>query len=234
MNEQMSLYHFPICPFCRKIRFMLEYTGASRICALRIENFWERREKFCNINPTGEVPFLAVQKFEDGQKKHLLIWGQNSIMDYLRKKYPVDTLIFGDIGEQANIMKYSEWFDTKFYNEAVKPILNERVYTYYKKKRNPDLDLLRLARLNCEQHLRFIENILSRRDYIAYSKFSLADLSCAVQISSLDYLGEIDWGNHPVLKDWYVPIKSKPEFRDLLYDIIPDFRPSDKYRELDF
>jgi len=52
---------------------MLEYTGASRICALRIENFWERREKFCNINPTGEVPFLAVQKFEDGQKKHLLI-----------------------------------------------------------------------------------------------------------------------------------------------------------------
>ena len=203
-------------------------------CSLKIEEFWKKREKFCSINPTCSVPFLAVQQQEFDEKKNLLIWGKNSIMEYLRQKYPVDTLIFGDFETQMNIRKYDEWFDTKFYNEVVKPIIEERVYVFYKRKRMANMDTIKMARLNCEQHLKFIERILRKRDYIATNEFSLADLSCAVQISSLDYLGEIDWSQHEVLKNWYIIIKSKPAFRDLLYDIIPDIRPSSWYRELDF
>ena len=233
MEEQQCLYHYPICPFCRKIRFMLALNDVKN-CSLRIENFWEKREKFCNINPTGEVPFFAVQQTEFDEKRSVLIWGQNSIMEYLRRKYPVDTLIFGDIEEQANINKYNEWFDTKFYNDAVKPLLEERVYVFYKKKRMANTEVIKLARLNCEQHLRFIERILRKRDYIATNEFSLADLSCACHISSLDYLGEIDWSSHEILKNWYIIIKSKPAFRDILYDIIPDIRPASWYRELDY
>ena len=155
-------------------------------------------------------------------------------MEYLRQKYPVYTLLFGDFETQINIRKYDEWFDTKFYNEVTKPIIEERVYVYYKRKRMANMDIIKLARINCEQHLKFIERILRKRDYIATNEFSLADLSCAVQISTLDYLGEIDWTQHEVLKNWYIIIKSKPAFRDLLYDIIPDIRPASWYRELDF
>ena len=233
MQEQQCLYHYPICPFCRKIRFILNSNDVKN-CYLRIENFWEKREKFRNINPTGEVPFFAVQINDFDGKKNLLLWGQNSIVDYLRKKYPVETFLIGDIVEQANIMKYNEFFDNNFYNDVTKPILEERVYTFYKKKRVSNVEVIKLARINCEQYIRFVENILKRRDYIANSSFTLADLSLAVQISSLDYLGEIDWLNHQLLKDWYTPIKSKPAFRDLLYDLIPDFRPANWYRELDF
>ncbi len=234
MQERQCLYHFPICPFCREIRFLLELNDVKN-CSLRIENFWEKREKFLNINPTGDVPFLAVQKIdENDERKSLLIWGKNAIVDYLRKKYPVHTLLKGNIEEQANIMKYSELFDTKFYEDVVRPIINERVYVFYKKKRTSDVNIIKVARINCREYLSFVESILKKRDYIAGGTFSFADLSLACQISSLDYLGEIDWQAYPILKEWYMPIKSKPAFRDILYDIIPDFRPSVWYRELDF
>ena len=233
MQEQQCLYHFPICPFCRKIRFILEFNEV-RNCYYRIENFWEKREKFCNINPTGDVPFLAIQQESFDGKKNTLLWGQNTILDYLRKKYPTGTLLSGDINEQANIMKYNEFFDSKFYNDITKPILEERIYTFYKKKRVADLDVIKIARINLEEYLRFVENILQKKDYIATRYFTLADLSLACQISSLDYLGEIDWQQHLILKEWYVLIKSKPAFRDILYDVIADFRPSIWYRELDF
>ena len=234
MQERQCLYHFPICPFCREIRFLLELNDV-KTCSLRIENFWARREKFLNLNPTGEVPFLAVQKIdENGDRNSTLIWGRDTIIEYLRMKYPVHTLVNGDIEQRINVLKYSEFFDTKFYEDVVKPILNERVYVFYKKKRVADVNVIKMARINCKEYLNFAENILKKRDYIAGSSFSFADLSLACQLSSLDYLGEIDWQLYPILKEWYMPIKSKPAFRDILYDIIPDFRPSAWYRELDF
>lgn len=233
MQERQCLYHFPICPFCRKIRFILSINDVKN-CNLRIENFWEKREKFREINPTCEIPFLAVQQEDFDGKKSLLLWGKNTIIEYLRKKYPVETLLKGDLRQQMNIMKYDEFFDSKFYEEVTKPILNERVYTFYKKKREPNIYIIKLARINLGEHLKFVEKILKKRDYIACDSFTLADLSLACQISSLDYLGEINWQQYPILKEWYAPIKSKPAFRDILYDVITDFRPSVWYRELDF
>ena len=234
MREQQCLYHYPICPFCRKIRFMMALNDVKN-CYFRIENFWERREKFCNINPSGEVPFLAIQIIgEENDKRNMLVWGQNSIISYLRKRYPSNTLISGDVYEQTDIVKFSEFFDTKFYNEVTKPILEERVYAIYKKNNTPNVDIIKIARANCAQYIKYVENILQRRDYIACQEFSLADLSFATHISSLDYLGEINWPKHSILKEWYMAIKSKPAFRDILYDVIPYFQPSAWYRELDF
>ncbi len=233
MRIQQCLYHYPICPFCRKVRFLMSLNCVKN-CYFRIENFWERREKFCNINPSGEVPFLAIQVIDGDNKKNLLIWGQNSIVSYLQKRYPVNALISGDIYEQMNIMKYSELFDTKFYNEVSRPILEERVYAVYRKSSTPNVDIIKIARSNCEQYIKYVENILQKRDYIACQTFSMADLSFASHISSLDYLGEINWQKCPILKEWYMTIKSKPAFRDILYDVIPYFQPSSWYRELDF
>ena len=233
MQEQQCLYYFPICPFCRKIRFILALNEVEN-CYYRIENFWEKREKFCKINPGGDVPVLAIQRDDFDGKKSMVLWGQNTILDYLRNKYPVHTLLSVHPDERAKIMKYNEFFDSKFYNDVTKPILEERVYTFYKKRRMSNIDIIKLARINLDEYLRFVERILQRRDYIAATFFSLADLSLAAQISSLDYLGEIDWAMYPILKDWYIPIKCKPAFRDILYDIIADFRPSPWYRELDF
>ena len=65
LEENTCLYHFPICPFCRIIRVMLEITGAMQNCYLKIEKIWEKRETFLNINPTGNVPLFVVQKIDE-------------------------------------------------------------------------------------------------------------------------------------------------------------------------
>jgi glutathione S-transferase len=231
MHEQYRFYHYPICPFSRKIRFIFADKNIPFVSV--IENFWEKREKFCLINKSGEIPFLAV-KFSDVDKKNLLIFGQNTVFEYLNTKYGDTSYIFGNIEQQTEIRKMSEWFDQKFYNEVSKYILNERIYYWHKYQRSPDIQLLKMARMNLEQHLLFIGEILSSQDWIAGNTFSLADITCACHLSSLDYLGEIEWQNHKIVKDWYTIIKSKPAFRDLLYDLVPGFKPSAIYRELDF
>ena len=235
MQECSCLYHYPICPFCRKIRVMLSITGAIEECTLKIEKFWEKRNKFITINPTGSVPLFIVQKIADESKKdNYIMWGQNTIIQYLRDKYPMDCLLYGNSESRANILKYAEWFDSNFYNDAVYPLINERVYVYYKKQRIPNLDTIKIARSNLISYLSSFEKILTNRDFIIGNEFSFADMTLACHISSLDYLGEIDWNQFGVLKNWYIQIKSKLIFRDILYDIIPDFNPSEHYRDIDF
>ena len=230
MKDQYRLYHYPICPFSRKIRIILHEKEIDYVEV--IENFWEKRDKFCIINPTGMVPFLAIKRFDID--KPLLIFGVNSIIYYLENKFPKKSTIFGSLDSAVEIMKMSEWFDLKFYSDVSKYILNERVYLWYKLQKQPDMQLLKLARLNLDSNLKFITNILSKKDWIGGTEFSLADISCASHLSSLDYLGEINWNNYSILKDWYSIIKSKPSFRNLLSDSLSGFKASKWYRELDF
>ena len=229
-------YHYPICPFCRRIRFIFADKKISYIPI--IENFWEKREKFCLINPTGEVPFLAVKRegIDEKNSKNFTIFGSNSILTYINDKYGDISYIYGNLDEQIEIKKMCEWFDIKFYNEAVRYILNERVYLFYKYKgqKQADLQLIKIARINLSNHIKFITKILSKKDFIASNDFSMADLTLACHISSLDYLGEIDWVENQILKDWYSLIKSKPAFREILYDILPGIKSANHYRELDF
>jgi glutathione S-transferase len=69
---------------------------------------------------------------------------------------------------------------------------------------------------------------------LAGDNFSLADIAAAAQISCVDYVGSIKWDDYPIVKDWYVRIKSRPSFRDILADRIPNIAPPPYYQELDF
>ena len=235
LEENTCLYHFPICPFCRIIRVMLEITGAMQNCYLKIEKIWEKRETFLNINPTGNVPLFVVQKIdEDCDKKTNAIWGYHAIIRYLNDKYPDKTLLTGNLEDRANILKYCEWFDKNFYEDVVFPLLNERVYVFYKKTRTANVEVIRIARRNGERYLGVFEKLIANRGNIVSDVFTFADITLACHLSSLDYLGEINWQTYPSLKDWYSVIKSKPVFRDLLYDSLQDIRSAKHYRELDF
>ena len=65
---------------------------------------------------------------------------------------------------------------------------------------------------------------------------TLADFTASAQLSSLDYIGEINWEKVGIVKDWYAKIKSRPAFRSsgILYDLLPGFTPPKHYSDLDF
>ncbi len=63
---------------------------------------------------------------------------------------------------------------------------------------------------------------------------SMADFAAAAHLSSLDYLGDVDWARAPAAKDWYARIKSRPCFRALLQDRVTGINPPAHYADLDF
>ena len=55
-----TLYHYPLCPFSRKIRLLL---GEQKIgLDLIVERYWENRKEFIKLNPSGEVPILIFDE----------------------------------------------------------------------------------------------------------------------------------------------------------------------------
>jgi glutathione S-transferase len=63
---------------------------------------------------------------------------------------------------------------------------------------------------------------------------TLADFALAAHLSTLDYLGDIDWGKAGETRDWYSRIKSRPAFRTLLNDRVVAMPPHPRYADLDF
>jgi glutathione S-transferase len=98
----------------------------------------------------------------------------------------------------------------------------------------PDSKILRTARANIRQHMRYLTWLAGSRQWLAGERMSYADLAAAASISILDYLGEIDWSESPLAKDWYQRLKSRPSFRPLLTERVRGLTPVSHYADLDF
>jgi glutathione S-transferase len=94
--------------------------------------------------------------------------------------------------------------------------------------------MLKAGRENLHTHLHYIAWLTERRRWLAGDTISVADLSAASQLSLLDYIGDVPWDDHPLSKEWYVRVKSRPSFRCLLRDVVPGVMPSPVYVNLDF
>ena len=55
-----TLYHYPLCPFSRKVRLLLRERNIDP--DLIVEAYWQRRKEFLKTNPSGEVPVLIMKE----------------------------------------------------------------------------------------------------------------------------------------------------------------------------
>lgn len=221
-----KLYHFPLCPFSRKLRIVLAEKHIHYEAL--IENFWEKRPNFAFINPAMQVPVFIDEE--------TIIPDSYAIVEYLEEKYPDSSLLLlgKTLTERAEIRRLIAWFDQKFFNEVTRYILNEKVIRYYTGIGQPLSDALRAAKVNIIPHLEYISFLTRDKKWLAGDALTLADITAASHLSVLDYLNEITWSNCPEVKDWYVLIKSRPSFRTLLTDRTPGFHPPKCYANLDF
>ena len=226
MNINYKLYHFPLCPFSRKVRVFLK--EKSVVVDMATENFWENREEFLSINPNSEIPVLL--SYENNKS----IVGSSVICEYLEEKYGGVKLIGDDALCRSEVRRLTNWFDGKFFQEVSNYILQEKIVKYYKRESSPNPLYIRAAQINLENHLGYIDFLLSQHKWLAGNKISLADIAAASHISVLDYLGHINWKDNSAIKDWYLLIKSRPSFSNILNDNIVGFKPSAHYVELDF
>src|SRR5579875_3784666 len=108
------LYHFPLCPFSRKIRLVLSEKRLP--FELRLERPWERRTDYLELNPAGTVPTLL-------EENGLVIPDSWVIGEYLDEAYPDTSLLGRTLAERVEIRRLLAWFDGKFYEEVTRNLV---------------------------------------------------------------------------------------------------------------
>jgi glutathione S-transferase len=228
-NQEFILYHYPICPISRSIRFILQEFEIEFNAI--VEKFWEKREKFLQLNQTGQVPFLIIRQKD--LKKDLLLHSYDVIL-YAFENFITNSLIEKEIYQKLEIKKMESIINNYFYKTVGSLILEERIYSWYKFNRKPDNVLLDIARSNLSKFSLFFNNIFEKRNFLVGDSITTADFNLCAHLSTLEYLGELDFSQSPALKNFYLFMKSRPSFRNILLDSIPGFQPSKTYRELDY
>lgn len=219
-----ALYHYPLCPFSRKVRLHLHEKGIP--FTLENEPIWKKREEFIDLNPTGQVPVLVDNDF--------VIPDSKAISEYIEEVFGGIALMPTTPKERAEVRRLIGYIDGKFYQEVTKNIVYEKTLKRLFDQGGPDSRHIREGNKNLNEHLAYFSWLIEKRTWLALEKLTLADLALASHLSCLDYLGHVSWESFPDIKEWYMRIKSRPSFQPLLNDNLPGVMVSLTYRQLDF
>jgi glutathione S-transferase len=219
------LYHLWLSPFSRTIRVVLKEKNLE--FTLKAEKIWERRPEFLALNPAGEVPVLIEP---DGT----VLAHVGAIAEFLDEVYREKILIGINPLDRAEIRRLVAWFDIKMNDEVTENLVGEKMMKRFLGLGQPNSSAIRAGHANLIHHLDYIGYLIERRRWLAGENFSLADITAAAHLSTIDYLGDVPWDDHEPAKEWYARIKSRPSFRPLLSDHIPGAPPPKHYADLDF
>ncbi len=220
-----TLFHFPLCPFSRKLRLVLKEKNLE--FELQLERVWERRPDYLAMNPAAEVPVLVEP---DGT----IIVDSGVVTEYLEETYRERLLIGIDPVTPAEVRRLVAWFDLKMNREVTQNLVGEKLMKRMMGYGHPNSSAIRAGHANLHYHLDYIAYLVERRRWLAGDHFSLADVTAAAHLSALDYLGDVPWDDHEPAKEWYARVKSRPSFRAILTDHIPGAPPPKHYADLDF
>ncbi|MFA5969656.1 MAG: glutathione S-transferase family protein [Sphingomonas sp.] len=221
-----QLYHFPLCPFSRKVRILLGEKGIGY--DLIREAPWNRRDEFVDMNPAGQTPVMA------DPTRNLLLIDSMAICEYFEETVDKAAMINGTAANRAETRRLVAWFDNQFYRDITAPLLHERMIKRVVHRAAPDAKQLREAMKAAVGHLDYVDYLLGHRTWIGGSTMGLADLAAAAHISVADYLGGIDWKGHEESARWYRGFKSRPSFRPLLAERMEGIVPPQHYDDADF
>lgn len=220
-----TLYHLWLSAQSRKVRIVL---AEKRLpFDLVVERVWERRAEFMALNPAAEVPVLVD---EDGSA----ISDSGVICEYLEELHPEPSLLGQNARVRAEVRRLVSWFDCKFNREVTLNLVGEKMTKRLIGIGEPDSRAIRAGNVNIHTHMDYVAWLVDRRRWLAGDFFSLADIAAAAHFSSLDYIGDVPWDDHPGTKDWFARLKSRPSFRAILKDVVPGAPPSRHYENLDF
>jgi glutathione S-transferase len=223
-----SLVHYPLDPASRLIRLMCAEYGVP----LDLEEIkpWLREEALLELNPAATLPIL----FEEEAAIIGIMAAIHAVEDF----YTPDTvagLLPADPLARAEMWRLVEWVLVKLNDEVTRYLFEEKIAKRDIRGATPEPAVLRAAKTNLQEHLLYFNWLLASRKWLGGDQMSLADFALAAHVSTLDYMGDMDWSKVAgETRDWYSRIKSRPAFRTLLNDRVVAMPPSRGYADLDF
>jgi glutathione S-transferase len=182
-----TVYHLWLSPFCRKVRIVLAEKNLE--FDMKVEKLWERREEFLALNPAGDLPVLIE---EDGQ----ILSNAAAIVEFLDETHPEPPLIGRNPAIRAEVRRLTAWFDQKFDKEVTQNLVDEKIMKRFLGMGEPSSQAIRAGSANIHTHLDYIAYLTEERRWLAGNDFSLADITAAAHLSSIDYLGDVPWSDH--------------------------------------
>lgn len=222
-----KLYQYPLSGLSRAVRIILAEKHLDY--EMVYETPWDPSDELIDYCISGDVPVLV-------DTSGTVVYGSSAIREYLDEIYPEVRLVNGDYHQKAEERKIADWFNYTFYRDAYYPIIKEKILKRFVKDmdRRPDPACIRAASAKLNNHMEYISWLIDRRNWLAGKDFSIADITAASLVSVLDYLGFVRWEKFDLAKEWYVRIKSRPSFRTILQDNLPQVPPAKDYANLDF
>lgn len=222
------LMHHPLDPASRLARLMFSEYGI----ALELEEIkpWVRDPALLDINPAATVPILV----EPGRPP---IVGVLAVIHTIEESYSpsaVATLFPVAPADRSEMWRLLEWVLIKLNDEVTRYVIEEKIVKRDRRVGAPEPSVLRVAKANLVEHMLYFNWLFASRHWMAGETMTLADFALAAHLSSLDYLGDVDWSTSVETKDWYSRIKSRPAFRTLLNDRVGGMAPHAGYADLDF
>ena len=223
-----SLVHYPLDPASRLIRLMCAEYGVP----LDVEEVkpWLREAHLLELNPAATLPIL----FTDDDTAIIGIMATIHAVEDLFAPDAIDGLIPADPLARAELWRLVEWVLIKLNDEVSRYLIEEKVAKRDIRGATPEPSVLRAAKSNLGEHMLYFNWLLASRSWLAGDEMTLADFALAAHLSTLDYMGDIDWAKAGETRDWYSRLKSRPAFRTLLNDRVTAIPPSKGYADLDF
>ena len=222
------LLHHRLDPASRLARLMFAEYGVA--ADLEDVKPWARDPHLLEINPAGTVPILL----DEGQPNAV---GVLAIVHAIEDRYSpaaVAGLIPADPRHRTEMWRLCEWVLMKLNDEVTRYVVEEKILKRDRPGATPDPSVLRVAKANLIEHMLYFNWLFATRQWIAGDAMTLADFALAAHLSSLDYLGDVDWETAVEVRQWYARIKSRPAFRTLLNDRVGGMPPHAGYANLDF
>ena len=191
---------------------------------------WTREPALLEINPAATVPILA----ENGEPP---VVGTLAVVHAIEERY-APTAVTGLFPSQPalrnEMWRLLEWVLVKLNDEVTRYVLEEKIVKRDQRGMTPEPGVLRVAKANLAEHLLYFNWLFATRHWIAGDTMTLADFALAAHLSSLDYLGDVQWDTSVETRQWYARIKSRPAFRTLLNDRVAGMPAAAGYADLDF
>ena len=184
------------------------------------------------VAPENLAEHLPVFIDLDGTRSEGL-W---AIVDHLEGAYPDHPLAPEDDEARRESLRLLDWAMGPFLENVTKRIVYERAsqrYTGAAARRAPAMDTVRTGREALRAALATLGASAERNGYLTTRDCTLGDLAVAAHLSAIDYFGEVPWTEFPAAAEWYMRMKSRPSFRNLLADRVPGQPPVSHYADLD-
>jgi len=224
-----SLVHYPLDPASRLVRLMCAEYGVP----LDVEEIkpWLREPELLALNPAATLPILVA---EDETPIIGVLATIHAVEDFYAPS-AVDGLVPAVPLARAEMWRLVEWVLVKLNDEVTRYLIEEKIAKRDQRGATPEPSVLRAAKANLSEHMLYFNWLLASRNWLAGDAMTLADFALAAHLSTLDYMGDIDWSKVGAeTRDWYSRIKSRPAFRTLLNDRVVAMPPSKGYADLDF